>query len=358
MQDILQTKTYENLTEGLIIKNYKEMCNLLGETIGTGNQKKAQLTEWERYFDYEKDGQRFIITEIYNEPLPIMAGRSKGNNAIYVKYIETLLLHLLSKQDNQTLVCTKNYLLVALGMTDSRYTNENARKILTKIKSIRDYELHEFDNRAYQVFHRILFSSLNNLKNRCLINWKQELHYEKINEATGKSEMNIATEDEEIRYMALKREILEDMGYDHLRDIYFRNKTEEFYNLLRDKAYDEFGWDIAYTKYRILFTKSNVIKAIPITENQLNQLQLNQQKIELNNKIIDAINNNAQNKYDNLVAKYQKEYDQLCMINKCDFIPGDVVMAYLPPKNYVEIQQMIAEELIRIKDSQSVKKAI
>lgn len=358
MQDKLQTKINENLTEGLIIKNYKEMCSLLGETIGTGNQKKAQLTEWQRYFDYEKDGQKFIITEIYDEPLPIMAGRSKGNNAIYVKYIETLLLHLLSKQDNQTLVCTKNYLLVALGMTDSRYTNETTRKILTKVKSFRDYELHEFDNRAYQVFHRILFSSLNNLKNRCLINWKQELHYEKISETTGETEMGIATEDEEIRYMALKREILVQMGYDHLRDIYFRNKTEEFYELLTDRAYDEFGWDRAYTKYRILFTKSNVIQAIPITENQLNQLQLKQQKLELNDKIMDALNNNAQSKYDNMLVKYQKEYDKLCMINNCDFIPSDVIKAYLPPKNYVEVQQMIAEELIRIKDSQLVKKAI
>lgn len=354
----LQTKVNENLCEGLIVKNYREMCSLLDETVGTGNQKKAQFTEWQRYFDYEKEGQKFIITEIYNEPLPIMAGRSKGNNAIYVKYIETLLLHLLSKQDDQILVCTKNYLLVALGMTDDRYTNETARKILAKIKSFKDYELHEFDNRAYQVFHRILFSSLENLKNRCLINWKQELHYEKINETTGKSYRDVATEDEEIKYTAIKREILVQMGYDHLRDIYFRNKTEEFYELLSDRAYDEFGWDKAYTMYRISFTKSNVIQAIPITENQLNQLQLKQQKLDLNDKIIDALNNNAQNKYDNMLVKYQKEYNELCKINNCDFIPNDVVKAYLPPKNYVEVQQMLTEELVRIKDSHSVKKAI
>lgn len=356
MQDKLQIKINENLTEGLIIKNYKEMCSLLDESDRNGKSKRLQLDDWNRYFTYEKQGHKFIITNIFDEPLEKNDDRSKGNNAIYVKYIETLLLHLLSKQDNQTLVCSKNYLLVALGMTDGRYTSENARKILTKIKYIRDYELHEFDNRAYQVFHRILFSSLNNLKNRCLINWKQELHYEKISDTTGKTEMGVATEDEEVRYMALKREILVQMGYDHLRDIYFRNKTEEFYELLNDRAYDEFGWDRAYTKYRIRFTKSNVIQAIPITENQLNQLRLKQQKLELNGKIMDALNNNAQSKYDNMLVKYQKEYDKLCMINNCDFIPSDVINAYLPPKNYVEVQQMIAEELIRINDSKLVKK--
>ncbi len=356
--DKLQTKVNENLAEGLIVKNYKEMCSLLDEKEKGGNSKTLQVGNWNRYFDYENQGYKFIITKIFDEPIEKNDERSKGNNAIYIKYIETLLLHLLSKQDDQTLVCTKNYLLVALGMVDNKYTNETSRKILAKVNSIKDYELHDFDNRAYQVFHKILFSSLNNLKNRCLVNWKQELHYEMIDKATDKTITGVATEDEEIKYMALKREVLESMGYDHLRDIYFRNRTEEFYELLTDKAYDEFGWDKAYTKYRILFTKSNVIKAIPITESQLNRLQINQQKLELNDKIIDALNNNAQNRYDNLVAKYQKEYNELCMINNCDFIPNDVVKAYLPPKNYVEVQQIITEELVRINDNKSIKIAI
>ena len=46
--------TYEIDTSGLelgmVVKNYKEMCRILGEEITDGNSKKAQLKEWARYF--------------------------------------------------------------------------------------------------------------------------------------------------------------------------------------------------------------------------------------------------------------------------------------------------------------------
>ena len=50
------------------IKNYKAMCELLNEYETTGNSKKAQLNRWKRYFDFHKDGQKFVIDEIYDEP--------------------------------------------------------------------------------------------------------------------------------------------------------------------------------------------------------------------------------------------------------------------------------------------------
>lgn len=60
----------ENITEGLIIKNYKELCTLLKELTKTGKSKQLQLNDFERYFNYEKKGNKFIIKEIYNVPIP------------------------------------------------------------------------------------------------------------------------------------------------------------------------------------------------------------------------------------------------------------------------------------------------
>jgi len=71
----LQDKFYEmvkdKLIPGLVVKNYKEMCELLDEEIkGGGRTKSFQFDRWQRYFDYEKDGQKFIITKIYDIPIP------------------------------------------------------------------------------------------------------------------------------------------------------------------------------------------------------------------------------------------------------------------------------------------------
>jgi len=73
----------------LIIKNYKEMCKILNEEEKTSNSKKAQQKEWKRYFDFGKEGQKYIIYEIYEKPLP---------KNMYINPIDTL---------NELLICER-----------------------------------------------------------------------------------------------------------------------------------------------------------------------------------------------------------------------------------------------------------
>ena len=56
----------ENLKEGLIVKNYKELCSLLGIKPTGGDSKKAQLKELERFIKYHKEGNKFVVDEIYD----------------------------------------------------------------------------------------------------------------------------------------------------------------------------------------------------------------------------------------------------------------------------------------------------
>lgn len=56
------------LKVGMEIKNYKYFCKLLNEDIKCSNSKDAQIKEWLRHFNYEKQGHKFIITEIYDTP--------------------------------------------------------------------------------------------------------------------------------------------------------------------------------------------------------------------------------------------------------------------------------------------------
>lgn len=332
----------QTLKVNQVIKNYKELCVLLNEQVQAGNSKKAQFSEWERYFQYEKDGNKFIITNIFDTPNEKVKDKTKGNNSIYITYIETLLMHLLSRQENQTMICTKNYLMVALGMVNIKYIDKDTQKSIAKINSFKDYEIKEFHNRAYQTLDRILFTSLNNLKRRCLITYSDKLHYTKINEDMGKLYDDEATDDEYRKYTSIKREVLDEMGFKDLRDVYFKNKTDQFYDILRDKLYDEFGWDTSCIYYKIIFTKNDIDRFIPKAEEELRQ------KIELNDKVVVALNNNAKNRYDNMITKFKNEYDELCLINNCDFIPNEIIKAYLPPKNYIERQQLITEEIIRL----------
>lgn len=73
----------------LTVKNYKEMCKILEEKEKDGNSKTAQIKEWNRYFDFSRDNQKYIIKEIYDKPFP---------KNIYISPLDTL---------NELLICEK-----------------------------------------------------------------------------------------------------------------------------------------------------------------------------------------------------------------------------------------------------------
>ncbi len=99
-----------NLKPGDIISDYKELCTLVQEEIKGGDSKKAKLKEFERYFQYEKHGRKFLILDVYDTPLPKNDKRKDGNRKIYVTYIESILLMYRDRLDNSTGYFTKKQL--------------------------------------------------------------------------------------------------------------------------------------------------------------------------------------------------------------------------------------------------------
>ena len=107
-------------------KNYKELCAYLGEEPKKANSKVAQLKEWERYFSFRKEGQKIIITEVFDTPKDKVDNRGGNNNKNVKPFMDylmsefnadeylnqyftisnwsTLILHLLSKD-----VCDMTY---------------------------------------------------------------------------------------------------------------------------------------------------------------------------------------------------------------------------------------------------------
>ena len=55
------------LNNGQVIKNYKTMCEILEEPYVGGKSKIIQLDKWKLYFDYSKDGVKFIINDVYTQ---------------------------------------------------------------------------------------------------------------------------------------------------------------------------------------------------------------------------------------------------------------------------------------------------
>ncbi|MGX8701376.1 hypothetical protein [Caproiciproducens sp.] len=71
----------QNLQTNQSFKNYNNLCSVLDEPIKKcGKSRQLQIADWQRYFDYSKDGQKFIITEIYNDPKEKVDKRGHHSN--------------------------------------------------------------------------------------------------------------------------------------------------------------------------------------------------------------------------------------------------------------------------------------
>lgn len=90
MKNLYTSKLYTNQ----IFKNYKELCNYINEEPKKANSKVAQLKEWERYFSFRKEGQKIIITEVFDTPKHKTDNRG-GNNTKNVKPMMDYIMHCL-----------------------------------------------------------------------------------------------------------------------------------------------------------------------------------------------------------------------------------------------------------------------
>jgi len=292
----------EKLTLGQVIKNYKEMCSLLEQEQKTGKSKILQLENLKRYIDLEKEKQKFIVAEIYTEPLPKEDKRKLGNKSIYVPHIELLLLNYLSKQTGFKATLTLKKLFLLMGMINPKYIEEDKTMLKTKHEHITDYQINHFYQRTYQKLRKIIFDTLRNLKNRCLIEY-EELTIINIIEPDINGILNTsirsATDEEKKNIVAAKKIVLNEMGLESITLVHLKFKHEEFYNKVNMLLKNDYNINYVYTDIKILFTREHIIQA-------LEQAEINMEKLMLNNKVIKAVNEQAN--YN--LEKSQKNYDE------------------------------------------------
>lgn len=150
-------KTLNKLKETVaIVKNYKVMCELLKEFEKSGASKRAQQTEWKRYIDFEREGQKYIIKEIYDIPLP------QGYYKNPIDTFNEFLICLYIKESNEKypeqkgLVCGTRRLAEKLGLINEKYDeyrNKKNRLVyeITKPKNEKEFINHlNVVNKVYE----------------------------------------------------------------------------------------------------------------------------------------------------------------------------------------------------------------
>lgn len=287
MKELSQELILEKLKEGEIISDYNALLDRLEipRHKKTSNSGKAFIKELKRFVNFKTKGRQYIILDIYDTPLEKQDGRKKGNNSIYTNYIEAILLYYLAQSDKDINYYSQYNLITMLGMANQDYRRLGIKDLNKEDIQVKQWELDEFNRRSWYKLSRIIETSLKNLENRSLI--KADTEYVIV---TNLDEHYVADEDEVKTILEAERYIMLKNNYYNKALIALTGKNKEFYSKVNDYLLKEHNWKYYYKRRKIISISNDYLKQ-GMEENLIAV-----QKLLLNEKIIDALNREAENK--------------------------------------------------------------
>ena len=374
--NIEKLKKYLETT--IILANYKKVCEQLDEKVLTGNAKISQLKELERYFNFHKQGNKFVFTETYSEPKEKVDGRkyTKGNNNVYGKYIEQLVLDLLVQKYNTTqerkIYSSRDKMLRALDMVNDNYSfGKFNRIILSDYIDANNDNVKEFyilNNRnLYETVERAFVS----LASKCLVSWKlittvacglTEFNHkiilqdgtevdifdfiedEEIRKEINKETHTTATDEQLDKILYAENSILEQMGLESKKDAFLFDKYPEFNKKVCNLLNKTTNIKYYYKSYDVIFHEKVVQELEKISQWILEQEVRQNIKVTLNGIISNNLVSNAEERQNKAIEEKSKILGKLSV---SDY--KHINIERRSNDNYIEDNQKIVNTVINNK---------
>lgn len=323
----------ENLSKGLVAKNYKELCTLLGIEPCAGNSKKSQLKELERFISYHKEGNKFIVDEIYSEIKEKVDMRTivkeddkrhEGNGSIYGDDIKRLLLYLMAtSSEDDEIILPISILLNKLSMTNVNYSlgRRNQEK-LSEILKIEEIYINEFYDTTHQNLRRTLESNLNQLDRKSILRWQTvrmicksvaEVKYNELDEIVIdmdtntinydiREEYSVATKEQDLIILEAENEVLKELDLSDLNEVFRYGKVDIFYNKVYSIIKKKANIKYYFNGYKLIFNKDIVISELEKYGEDVNCV-----RNEINKKVKEKLFDNAVKRQ----KKVEKEFENI-----------------------------------------------
>lgn len=288
----MNKRVLKNIRKDLRVKNYKEMCKLLKEKENTGKSKKLQLERWSLYFEWHKEGNAFVIDEVFDTPKIKIDKRSEGNNSTYAEGVKKLIIHLCSASNNLSnstvsIALPISVALERLGFVNEDYNNgyKNVEAV-ANIIAVEKQVAFDFFNSSRSNFIGVVKTGLENLQKDKLI------FYRNAYEITVNEEKRIATNEEIQKILDAEQKVLKEMGYDKKFSLISTGKMDIFYkrviNLLDVEGDSLEG--ISFYRFIYEIIPSHNFINMCLEEKEINNIR-NNINIKAYNSCINSANN-------------------------------------------------------------------
>lgn len=329
----MEIKT-ENIEVGQSIKNYKVLCGLLGADIKKGKSKQLQLQDWERYFRYSRDGNKYTIEEIYEEPAPKIDKRKFGNtnNSVYGGMVQELVMDLLLRNAGK-LFNPLNFFLKEFWMTNGNYKvcEDNVPK-LALLLQIDEYNIYEFYTISRKNLRDVFETALKALEKRQFIRWikvpmvcitettieNNELNTPKL---LGKGNTYVkcvantihreATQEEIKLVKETEGKLLSEKGFENIQRVIFAGKYPDFKKELEEILFEKGNIDYLYSNYKIDIDDAAY-------EQILEEINADGLKARLNDLVSKNMMENAEKRHLSTREKYSHIWGEVRFKSKSD----------------------------------------
>lgn len=324
----------KNLYVNQTIKNYKELCKILDIPILNGNSKIAQLKKCNQYFSFKQQNNKYIIKEIFEQPISQKPNKSKGSP--FQKLNEFIICQLLLNNFNDEegqLVFTLNQLAEQVGYVNENFKNIYFSKNEIAIKNnISKNTVMEFYDRSIESYRRILKTTLKNLEQQGIIaveevyfciesventvisnetirNEYEDEHEEVSGKIFFDKRYRQATEYEINESLKIKNKILNEMGFNSIKDIYINRKEQIYFKLLKRQLFEKLHIYNIYKTYKMYYIYNYMDKKVN---------ELKEQIKEVNNLFYNKIINNRKKEIKKFPknpvedTEYIEGYEKLC----------------------------------------------
>lgn len=327
----------EKLYQGQTIKNYKELCLLLDIKPTGGDSKKSQHKELDRYCLYHKEGNKYIIDEIYLNVLEKVDMRNivkeddkrhDGNSSVYGEDIKRLLLYLMAtSSEDDEIILPISILLHKLSMTNVNYSlgRRNQEK-LSEILKVDEIYISEFYDTTHQNLKRTLENNLNQLDRKSIIRWQTvrmvckrvaEVRYNELDEIVIdmdtntisydiREEYSVATKEQDLIILEAENEILKELELNDINEVFKYGKTEIFYNKVYAIVKKKANIRYYFNGYKLIFNKDIVINELEKYGEDVVEV-----RNELNGKIREKLFDNAINRQNKVEKEFENTFGEM-----------------------------------------------
>ena len=298
----------DNLKVGQIIKNYKELCNILGvEAKSSTNTKGRKLhhKHFDQYFNYEKQGQKYIITEIYKD-VENKINRG-GNNKVFVDDFKKLMIYMLHKNRSECMLLSKGAIYKAMNLVNENYLL--ARNNIPKLSEIIElpqeaiYEFYDYNStklrdtvernlRSCRKESLLIFETVTSVAIYETIFATNEFN-KPIVDINGEliSETNLvyreATKEERQRILEFENEVKKEHGWKDNQAIFLKGKWKQFKQEVENKLKQaNTNIKFYYEAYRITWNNKQIDEQY---EKYCSEILKDEVAKSINNSIIKSI---------------------------------------------------------------------